>query len=170
MGPREGERCVALMLCSKDIHTRDICWSGIGSNLLVESWLRGLKEGSYCQPQYKYTVLDVQSVAACCGPHGACSRAWHYVALVSVLHIPPDALVHAKLQQKSSAQTSQAILRGKRPRTTPSGRCVRTLGMGWRGQAHAGEGEGRPLSTAIYHLRRCLLIAVAGCASETSTA
>lgn len=43
---------------------------GIGSNLLVESWLRGLKEGSYCKPTYKYTVLDVKLMSACCGPHG----------------------------------------------------------------------------------------------------
>ena len=34
----------------------------LGSDLIVESWLRGSKEGSYCKPKYKYKVVDVQSM------------------------------------------------------------------------------------------------------------
>jgi len=34
------------------------------SDLYVESWLRGSKEGSYCKPKFKYEVLDVQTMVA----------------------------------------------------------------------------------------------------------
>lgn len=34
-----------------------------GSDLLVESWLRGSKEGSYCKPKYSYKVVDVSSMS-----------------------------------------------------------------------------------------------------------
>jgi deoxyribonuclease-2 len=39
------------------------------SDLYVESWLRGSKEGSYCKPKYKYEVLDVKTMVAK-GPDG----------------------------------------------------------------------------------------------------
>jgi len=34
------------------------------SDLYVESWLRGSKEGSYCKPKYPYEVVDVSSMVA----------------------------------------------------------------------------------------------------------
>lgn len=34
------------------------------SDLYVESWLRGSKEGSYCKPKYPYEVTDVETMVA----------------------------------------------------------------------------------------------------------
>ena len=36
---------------------------GLKADLIVESWLRGSKEGSYCKPKHKYQVVDVLTMA-----------------------------------------------------------------------------------------------------------
>ena len=33
-----------------------------GSDMLVESWLRGKKEGTYCKPSHEYEVVDVRTL------------------------------------------------------------------------------------------------------------
>lgn len=42
----------------------------LGTDLLVESWLRGSKEGSYCKPNYPYNVVDVETLAVDGGAAG----------------------------------------------------------------------------------------------------
>eukprot|EP00946_MAST-07B_sp_MAST-7B-sp1_P003710 g3710.t1 len=47
----------------KDMY-EDLIAPTISSDLRVESWLRGLAEGTYCKPKHDYNVEDVEQLAA----------------------------------------------------------------------------------------------------------
>lgn len=48
---------------NKDLY-EDLVAPTLNSDLVVESWLRGEAEGTYCKPRHQYDVADVENMAA----------------------------------------------------------------------------------------------------------